>query len=134
MANCVSHTRSNYFRVKDAAAFATFCNDNGLEHWTKQIEQIPGDTFHAISGEEGWPTIESDPDNPINLETAIRPYIDPRDAVILQEIGYEGGRYLFGSAVAIHANQPPVYVNIRHVTAKARAAFGPDVIITEPEY
>ena len=51
MANYCATTRSNYFRVKDAAAFEAWCNERNLDFWTKPIDDH-GD-FYAVSADTG---------------------------------------------------------------------------------
>ena len=140
MANYYATTRSNYFRVKDAEAFKVWCSELNLEFWTEQFPEHPGDTFYAISagsGDGGWPSTrwgeDEDPID-IDMETEIPKHLDPRDVAILLEVGNEKLRYVTGYAIAIHAEKPPVYVNISSIVDKAREEFGADVNITAAQY
>ena len=69
MANYCATTRSNYFRVKDAAAFEAWCNERNLDFWTKPIDDH-GD-FYAVSADtgdcNGWPSDDFDADDEFDI-------------------------------------------------------------------
>lgn len=143
MANYYATTRSNYFRVKDTAAFEAWCADNSLEHWTDTKD---GDTYHAISADTGdsggWPSqrYEEDDDGAgdyvdINFDAELADFLDPRDVAILLEVGSEKLRYLVGVAVAIHPDGRTHHLNIGSIYDEARKAFKDDAIqITDAMY
>ncbi len=136
MANYCATTRSNYFRVKDAAAFEAWCNERNLDFWTKPIDDH-GD-FYAISADTGdcagWPSYDSDADDEFDIAGELANHLDPRDVAILFEIGSEKLRYLNGYAVAVHAGGRTVSVSLRDIYKRARNAFGPALGITEATY
>jgi hypothetical protein len=142
MANYYAATRSNYFRVKDAAGFEKMCGDLHLEFWTKTFAEHPGDTFYAISADTGdcggWPSSRLDEATDeyadTDIESELSEHLDPRDVAILLETGSEKLRYLVGHAVAVHATKPSVYVTISSIIDLARQAFGPEAVITEAQY
>lgn len=143
MANYYASARSNYFRVKDEAAFKAWCDELNLQWWTREnIPGHPGETFYAISAESGdcngWPSSRFDPDTDdhveMDMESELPDHLDPRDVAVLMEVGSEKLRYLVGTAVAIHATKPPVYLNLASILEKAHDEFGDEVTITEPNY
>jgi len=144
MANYYASARSNYFRVKNEAAFKDWCNKVNLDWWTRDnLPGHPGETFYAISpahpGDcDGWPSTRLDDEEceeiDIDMETELPQHLDPRDVAVLMEVGAEKLRYLTGYAVAIHATKPAVYLSLSSITELARNQFGDDVTITDPLY
>jgi len=136
MANYCATTRSNYFRVKDAAAFEAWCNERNLKFWTKMIDELVD--FYAVSADTGdcagWPSYDCDTDDEFNIADELAPHLDPRDVAILFEIGSEKLRYLTGYATAVHADGRTVCVNIQDIYELARNTFGPALGITEATY
>ncbi|CEJ88092.1 conserved hypothetical protein [Hyphomicrobium sp. GJ21] len=144
MANYYATTRSNYFRVKDEAAFKAWCGDLSLDWWTKQFDGQEG-TFFAVSADtsSGWPSSRfvQDPNDPdveddeeVDLTTELAKHLDPRDAAVLIEIGNEKLRYLCGYATAVTADGREHSISLSTICEEAAEAFGPDINVTEATY
>lgn len=137
MANYCATTRSNYFRVKDEAAFLAWCKDRHLEHWTQQLDD---GLYYAISADTGdccgWPTTDfnCEHDDEIDIGHELADHLDQRDIAIILEVGSEKLRYLTGFANAIHPDGRMVTLTLADIYAKAAEAFGPGVTITEAMY
>ena len=141
MANFNGTARSNYFRVKNAAAFeAAMQGLPDIDVWTKTDEA--GVVRHAISSVDcdtgAWPSwtirIEPDPDEEgafigdeyeIDMPTEIAPHLMDGEICVLMEAGAEKLRYISGWAVAFdNTERPRVYVSLSDIYAKAKEAFG----------
>ena len=142
MANYVANTRTNYFRVKDAAAFLAWCKELELEHWTNEFPDQPGDTFYALTADsrgdcDGWPTYVEDKNGEqiedYNFADDLAEHLDPRDVAILKEVGTERLRYLTGYATAIDATGKSVTISLRQIDELAEKAF-PGLTVTEAIY
>jgi len=140
MANYYATARSNYFKVKDIAAFQKTIN-----------RQIPGVGVHVFNDKTNavmidaseftdngaWPTSrwidDSDDgddtighDEEINYAAVIAPHLLEGETAVLMEVGNEKLRYVTGFARAIHSNGEEVIVNIDDIYAKAAKTFGVD--------
>lgn len=142
MADYTGITRTNYFRVKNAAAFLSWCKDLQLTHWDKKFPEHPGDTFYAITADDrgncdGWPTYVEDEHgeqiDDYNFADDLAEHLDPRDVAILKEIGSEKLRYLTGYATAIDASGKSVTISLRQIDELAEKTF-PSLNITECIY
>ena len=133
MANYYATTRSNYFRVKDEAAFKAWCGDLSLDWWTKQFDGQEG-TFFAVSADtsSGWPSSRfvQDPNDPdveddeeVDLTTELAKHLDPRDAAVLS-----------GYATAVTADGREHSISLSTICEEAAEAFGPDINVTEATY
>jgi hypothetical protein len=136
MANYVAATRSNYFRVKDTAAFEAWCNKRDLDFWTKAVDEM-GDCYpiSADTGDcAGWPCYDSGTRDEFAITDELATQLDPRDVAILVEIGSEKQRYLAGYATAVHPDGRTVSVSLTDIHERATQAFGPTLGITEAAY
>ena len=111
MANYISFTRSNYFRVTDPEAFKKIINrvitdEDSLELWERTENGMTYYAFGAYSSICGLRHEAEDADNDDEFEVeavydALAKVIAPDDAIIITEIGYEKLRYLTAYAVVI---------------------------------
>ena len=111
MANYISFTRSNYFRVTDPEAFKKIINrvitdEDSLELWERTENGTTYHAFGAYSSICGLRHEAEDSDNDDEFEVvavydALAKVIAPDDAIIITEIGYEKLRYLTAYAVVI---------------------------------
>ena len=111
MANYISFTRSNYFRVTDPEAFKRIINrvitdEDSLELWERTENGTTYYGFGAYSSICGLRHEAEDADNGDEFEVeavyeALSKVVAPDDAIIITEIGYEKLRYLTAYAVVI---------------------------------
>ena len=111
MANYISFTRSNYFRVADPEAFKKIINciitdEDGLELWERTENGMTYYAFGAYSSICGLRHEAEDTDNDGEFEAeavyeVLSKVVAPDDAIIITEIGYEKLRYLTAYAVVI---------------------------------
>jgi len=138
MANYDAATRSNYFRVKNASAFKTWCRQCGLEFWTGDLGDDPDEDFFAISADTGdcggWPSFYPEGGSEIDFTAELARHLDPRDIAILFEAGHEKLRYIIGQAIAVHPDGRTVSVTLDEIYRRARKAFGRKLAITEGTY
>jgi len=132
MANYVGYARSNYFRVRDEAAFLTW------------VETLPGVVARREDGsperfallveegdDGGWPNWRYDEegeDEEIDLHAELAGHLAEGEVAVLQEVGAEKLRYLVGYAVAVNHRGEKLAVSIDDVYERVRAAgWGSDV-------
>lgn len=111
MANYISFTRSNYFRVTDPEAFKKIINrvitdEDSLELWERTENGTTYYGFGAYSSICGLRHEAEDVDNDGKFEVeavyeALSKVVAPDDAIIITEIGYEKLRYLTAYAMVI---------------------------------
>ncbi|HVA89103.1 MAG TPA: hypothetical protein VNL71_04605 [Chloroflexota bacterium] len=144
MANYIGTARTNYFRVRDAAAFAAFLVKWGLAPLTGSGDQagLVGCTPDSEHG--GWPSeptwawqdAQEPPvecgeyDGPSLLDDLAALLADGEVAVAV-EVGSEKLRYLVGDAWAVNGVGEKRSLSLDAIMDLARD-LGPNV--TEPEY
>ena len=111
MANYISFTRSNYFRVTDPEGFKKIINrvitaEDSLELWECTENGTTYYGFGAYSSICGLRHEAEDADNDDEFEVeavydALSKVVAPDDAIIITEIGYEKLRYLTAYAMVI---------------------------------
>jgi hypothetical protein len=120
MANYVGYARSNYFRVRDEAAFL---------RW---VETLPGVVARREDGnpgrfallveagdDGGWPSrrhsegMEEEED--IDLHAELAGHLAEGDVAVLDEVGAEKLRYLVGYAVAVNHRGEKLAVSLDDV-------------------
>lgn len=137
MANYISVCRSNYFAVKDRAAFEQFCAAYGVECMTQDTDVktkaapqadplvgflcddavgIPSTKFDKV--QDDW--VDAD------FFADLAAQLQPGWVAVVQEAGFEKCRYLVGVAVAINAKGETCRVEIADIYEKAK------VLGTEP--
>ena len=125
MANYISFTRSNYFRVTDPEAFKKIINrvitdEDSLELWERTENGTTYYGFGAYSSICGLQHEAEDVDNDGEFEVeavyeALSKIVAPDDAIIITEIGYEKLRYLTAYAVVITREKTEL-VELREVS------------------
>ena len=127
MASWVGMSRSNYFRVKDEAAFRSWAEDLDLAVLTDDKGRFG---IHATTADGGWPcwlTDEGDEEVEIDLAAELAPHLANGEIAILMEIGYENTRHMTGRAVALNNEGNCVEIELSDIYEKAAALFGIDV-------
>ena len=99
--NYLSVGRTSYFRVK---------NDFAFNEWLDQYETLDAikndaDGIYCLLAEDGFPNSRVNADGDDNEEVSIpqelAAHLLPGEVVVFQEVGYEGMRYVTGTAVAV---------------------------------
>jgi len=127
MANYVGYARSNYFRVRDEAAFLCWVEtlagvvarreDGNPERFVILVEDgddggWPDRRYHEGVGDE----------EEIDLHTELAGHLAEGEVAVLEEVGAERLRYLVGYAVAVNHRGEKLAVSIDDIYAKLRAA------------
>lgn len=97
MANWYGSARSNYFKVKDEAAFVAWAesmdleiirNDDGL------VGLLPGDTEDGDWPQQWYDADDNELDDPLDVPTGLRPHLADGQVAFLFTVGAEKLRYL----------------------------------------
>jgi hypothetical protein len=99
MANWHGTARSNYFRVKDRAAFDDWATNLHLTVWEDTEGRV---ALAALEDDGGWPSMRwSDAHSEhidVDLYEELAKHLAPNSAAVLMEVGSEKYRYLTGWA------------------------------------
>ena len=137
MANYTATARSNYFAVKDAAAFETWCQERDIKKWQGTDENAGRHAIapNDLSDSGSWPEYCDEDGDPIeDLYDALAAHLVDGEVAVLLEIGKEKLRYLIGTATAVHASGKRVDLCLSEIYTRAREAFGGTAAITQAEY
>lgn len=135
MANWFGTARSNYFMVKDLAAFQAMVESEIPDVDVVVSDQSDGPRAGKVcllasadSDNGDFPTTrfddELEEDVEIHFPTMISPHLVEGEVVVLMTIGAEKQRYLTGYSVAFDHTGTEVRVDIGDIYDKARLAFG----------
>ena len=141
MANYYATARSNYFAVKDRAAFEAWAGEAGLE-------VLPGDDERNMGRVMITPVPESGggwPSERLNRETGewdefdvfgeLGGHLRDHEIAILFEVGSEKLRYVSGSAVAVNWQGDVECLDLNEIYERASSKFGVPVgSISAAEY
>ena len=139
MANYYEQSRSNYFKVKDRAAFQAF-----LERFGEAVELIEDEKDKDRVGflaQEGIPSewVVTDADGmeesvPVDFVSELAGHLADHEVMIVTGTGYEKMRYLVGFAVAINNRKERREVDLANIYALARQLTKKPKRITRAEY
>jgi hypothetical protein len=125
MANAICAARSNYFKVKDEAAFLAWADSRGLYRSTG------GDGMWMIGGaadDGAWPTStwdeEADEEQHVDIQAELCEHLADGEICVLIEAGFEKLRYVFGFASAFDNTGKAVQVSLLNIYTLAEEAFG----------
>lgn len=121
MANYYESARTNYFRVKDEAAFRAFA-----ERFDLEIREENGTfaLFPSENSDGGFLLIDSETDEELDLADEIAKHLADDSIAVVMGSGHEKLRYVGGWAVAINSKGETATVNLNDIYAKAEAQFG----------
>ncbi len=136
MANWHGHARSNYFTVKDEAAFRSWAAKRGLEVW-EETEEKPADGKDPrklfgvapdddISDSGGWPVFifDADEDNyEVDLVAELAELIQDDQIVVFKEVGSEKLRYINGHATAFNSTGERIDLDLDDIYGIAAKRF-----------
>lgn len=157
MAEYVSKTRTNYFAVEDAEAFAKLIGtakaDNGgsltVIHTSKNPDddtvkygfycdgQLRGLPYSTETGQDADPDEEDDDTDEYDLEkfyAELQKLVSPGDACIIMEAGTEAMRYVAGYAVVL-THDKRKFINLSNFAQSvAKQLLGNENWTTKMEY
>jgi hypothetical protein len=121
MAEYVFAARSNYFNVKDRAAFDTLAKQ--LHLLVLDSEKHPGKVGIAIEIGDGW-SLFDDGGNQIDVLAALAPHLAEGEVAVLMEGGFVKLQAVNGYAAAVHSDGRTVELHVDQIYALAAQAFG----------
>lgn len=130
MANWYGTCRSNYFKVKDEAAFLAMTELFELTI-IRQADKIG---FISNSEYGDVPRYWDDADELVSIIDKIAEHLAENQVCVIMEIGAEKARYVTGWALAIAWTGETTEISLGDIYAKAQDEFGGDAQITEATY
>ena len=126
MANYSGTARSNYFKVRNAAAFKAAIDAIAeLAYWETN------GTFAVYSCDPDtgcWPSVEVNPDaeetETLHMADILAPHLGDGEVVVLMQTGHEKLRYLSAHAEAFDNTGKMVRLALSDIYDKAKEAFG----------
>ena len=120
MATYVPTARSNYFAVKDPAAFESFCSKWSLRLIRKDDREGQPTLFgFLVDSDNGIPSTYWDPDKEDDVESdfigELSSHLVDGWVAIVREIGYEKMRYLVGFTVAVNSAGERIDLNLDRI-------------------
>lgn len=127
MANYIPIARSNYFKVKDVAAFkARFNGMQGMEVTMSDDDTMVG--LLCTEGEGAWPSDlfndRTEEYESYDFIEDLRSHLVPGEVVVLMEVGYEKMRYVVGVAQAFTDTGEVIVVTLDDIYNMAKEKFG----------
>ena len=136
---------SDFFRVKDLAAFEAWAARHDLEVHRRGTT-YPNEVYVTPDGDYGaWPTTYMDDDPDVaepgvsdddefgfDVAAGIATFLDEGSIAILFEAGSEGTLCVTGTAEAIDHTGKRIRIDLHDVYAQAAAAFGVPVEQLDP--
>lgn len=142
MSNWIGTARSNYFKVRDEAAFREAMGEIGVDVMEGHDDATEG--MFAVtpnadySDDGGWPSYrydeETDDDIEINVADTVAQHLAPGYVAVFMQAGAEKLRYVDGYAEAVDHTGERVSIVLADIYGKARETFAQGSIITEATY
>ena len=131
MANYYEKARTNYFKVKDAAAFQKYLDlFGGID---LVVNEKTGQYALIFDEEAGIPSFylnDDDEDIEVDFVDDVSKHLTDDSIFVVQAIGNEKMRYLNGYAIAVNSKGERVDVSIDEIYARAKEKFGVNEINT----
>lgn len=133
MANWYGSSRSNYFKVKDVAAFKEWATSLSLVVWPQEGEHgevgtfaiSPSDSTDGYWPSERWTETEDEGNlEEIDFVAELSKHLAEDSIAVLQQIGAEKLRYLTGWALAVNHKDERVEISIDDIYELAHKKFG----------
>lgn len=125
MANYYGNARSNYFHVKDEAAFMTDMEDlSGIDI----VKDRDDPSLFCILGNDAdgcnWNVLsntdDSDDYESVDLPWRIMKHLPDNEVAVFIEAGSEKLRYIFGAAVAVNNKGETVAISLSDIYTQAK--------------
>jgi hypothetical protein len=134
MADWCGTARSNYFQVRDEAAFRDWAEKRNLHVFERPSTENSPRSFGFYSEDEygGWPSLdveleEETGDGSIDLFAELPQHLQEGQIAVLMEIGAEKHRYLTGVAVAVDHAGKTVEVTLDDIYQSAANALNCEI-------
>lgn len=121
MANWYGASRSNYFKVKDVAAFKEAMSNYEVNVWDADDE---GFALGAATEDGSWPSYDSANDEYIDFEDVVAPHLADGEVCVFMSAGHEKLRYITGNAIAFINTGEYVALSLGHIYQMAQDKFG----------
>lgn len=134
MANYYCSSRTNYFRVKDVAAFRAWAERHGVE--VHESAEHPGHFALAPShstDDGSFPSCDSEKEEDADFAAELAGHLAADSVAVILEAGAEKLCYITGYAIAINARGQRVEVSLESIYALAARCLG-GVPPTRAEY
>lgn len=134
MANYIASARSNYFRVKDRAAFI---EELPTSEATVYFQEIEGTEHCCILFENGisyWACDEDDEELNIDWAGFFSKHLAEDSVVIFMEAGTEKLRYINGYALAYNAKGEQLSISIDGIYELVTKEWGRKYQVTDATY
>lgn len=117
--------RTNYFRVRDRAAFLDL-----LELYDLDYDEPERGVFACFDrGAGSAPTRFDETGAEIEIFDEIAPHLAPDHVALFMMAGFQKRRSISSQSVAIHPSGERVWVDINSIVERAITAFGKEAII-----
>lgn len=124
--NYVEYARTNYFQVKDEAAFLAWAAQHHLEvtngaHGFALFPDPRGETgfdLRRVSDEDEDEVVD------VDFHAELARHLQPHTPAIIITIGYEGRRYHVGTAVAVNHLGECISVSLGEIYDKVANQWG----------
>jgi hypothetical protein len=138
MANYYGAARSNYFLLKDPDAFIEAVDDiQGLEYQRSRVLEEPYYMVYS-SWPNGWPSLHIDNNGDeigdFDVLEFLSDHLADGEVAIIQEVGHEKLRYLFGQAMAINNKKEKRSIDLNLIMEMALELKGEENDLLEPVY
>ncbi len=125
MANYYEKARTNYFKVKDIAAFNDWVNKfTGLDVVVQKQEGTVSILFDEESGVPSFYYDENDQEIEVDFMEELAKHLADDSVAVLEAVGSEKCRYLNGYAVAVNNKGESVSINLDMIYELAKQKFG----------
>lgn len=120
MANWYGMSRSNYFRVKDEAAFRAAMIDVGAH-----VETNKDGLFAVFGDDEGyWPSYNGETDEEFDFTEKVAPHLADGEIAVFITVGNEKARYGTGCAIAFDNTGEAESLDIDRIYELAEQRWG----------
>jgi hypothetical protein len=128
MANWGGMSRSNYFRVKDEAAFRAWAEDLELVVVADAQGRLG---FYSNADDGGFPSWrykeDQEEEQAVDLVAELGEHLEDTEVAVLMSAGHEKARYVSGYAVALNSEGKHVSFSLFDIYEKAAEIFRVDV-------
>lgn len=120
MANWYGMSRSNYFRVKDEAAFRT-----EMEKYDVEVIADKDGLFGLLGDDEGyWPSCVTETEEDFDFIDKVAPHLADGEIAVFVTVGHEKSRYGTGYAVAFNNKGEAEDLDLSLIYAFAEQRWG----------
>lgn len=138
MADLVEIWRSNYFKVKDRAAFEAALKCLDIKVTNKTGEETTVCLLPHPNCDDGFPTqyFDDDKDDYIdfNWEALFKEHLQENQVAVIQNVGFEKLRYLVGYAIAYNHEGDSIFVSLEDIYSQIPEIWGDEVECTDCSY